>query len=320
MPFLKSFIAAAALGVAALLTESQTHAGSLGLYESDANGFNTRTYFYDDGTEVTVFDTQFVPALTEAMVQKIRETTDNPITRVIVTHPNPDKFNGLSVLHALGATSIASKATADALSGVHSYKKFFWVEIAKAFTAETYPVLEAVQETFSGDMTIPLKSGETITLFELQNPGVSTTQTVARIDATGDLIVGDLVHYQNHAWLEGGIADGAPKPDLDAWIKAVKELEGLNGSTIHGGRGPSGPVADVIADQTAYLSAMDRLVSDYVSGLGDKAGELKDPETAQGHFNAIQERAEAAFPDRGLSYLIGYGVYGLAQTKLASGG
>lgn len=300
----------------AFLVSTPAWSGTLGVYESDSNGFNTRTYWYDDGKEVTVFDTQFVPEMTTAMIEKIRRETANPITRVVITHPNPDKFNGLPVLHAMGATSIASKNTAEAFAGVHAYKKYFWVEVAKAFTEATYPKLEAVKETFVDNTIIRLKSGETISLFQLKNSGVSTTQTVARIDATGDLIVGDLVHFKSHAWLEGGISDGMPKPNIKAWIAAINELKTLNGKTIHGGRGPAGSVEDVTKDQIEYLENIDALVGQYVSDLGGRAKELTDPKKAQQHFAAIQKRAEAEFPDRELSYLIGYGVYGLAQSKL----
>ena len=104
-------------------------AGKLGVFTSDANGFDTHTFYYDDGREVTLIDTQFVPALTQAMVEQVKRETHSPITRVIVTHPNPDKFNGLAYLHALGVESIASRATADAMPGVNEYKKYYFVNI-----------------------------------------------------------------------------------------------------------------------------------------------------------------------------------------------
>jgi glyoxylase-like metal-dependent hydrolase (beta-lactamase superfamily II) len=291
-------------------------AGQLGVFQSDSKGFDTRTYWYDDGREITVFDTQFTPNLAEAMVGEIRKSSKNPITRVVVTHPNPDKFNGLSVFHKLGATSIASKATADAMKGVHDYKTYFWVNIAKAFTADTYPTLEAAQQTFTGQHVIKLLSGETITLIQLKNAGVASTQTVARIDATGDLIVGDLIHHKAHAWLEGGIVGGKPKPDIAAWTAAVEELAGLGGKTVRGGRGQDAPVKDAIVMQQAYLKTINTLVENYVSNLGVRASELKDPTQAGKHHAAIQVLAEKAFPDYALPYMIGYGVYGLANSKL----
>jgi glyoxylase-like metal-dependent hydrolase (beta-lactamase superfamily II) len=300
----------------ASLSAAPAFAGELGVFQSDQNGFDTRTYWYDDGKEVTVFDTQFVPALTEAMVTAIKAKTTNPITRVVVTHPNPDKFNGLSVLHKLGALSIASKATADAMPGVDAYKRYFWINIAKAFGEENYPRFEAVKETFSGQSVIKLASGETITLTELKNAGVASTQTVARIDATGDLIVGDLVHHNAHAWLEGGIVDGKPKPNIEAWIAALDELKNLDGKIVHGGRGDDAPVAEAVLQQQAYLKAVNEIVDTYIKNLGAKTSELSDPAKAQAHYAALQDLIAKAFPDAKYPYLIGYGIYGLVNSKL----
>ena len=67
------------------------------------------------------------------------------------------------------------------MAGVHAYKEYFWVNIAKAFPAGSYPKLEAIKQTFDGKQVLTLASGETITLVELKSSGVSATQTVARI-------------------------------------------------------------------------------------------------------------------------------------------
>lgn len=293
-------------------------AGTLGTFTSDVNGFDTHTYWYDDGREVTVIDTQFVPALTQAMVEKIRASTRSPITRVIVTHPNPDKFNGLPLLHKLGAESIASQATADAMRGVHDYKKYFWVNIAKAFTEASYPAFEPVRRTFTGRQTVTLKSGDTLTLIQLQHAGVASTQTVVRIDRSGDLIVGDLVHFNAHAWLEGGIVDGKPRPDLSAWRAALAELPALTPqparARVYGGRGDSGTVDEVVAFQREYLTRAEALVKAYIAS--QPAAALKDPTRQAEHHKALQAAFEKAMPAARLSYLVGYGVYGLLGSLL----
>jgi glyoxylase-like metal-dependent hydrolase (beta-lactamase superfamily II) len=314
---IRRFIACSLFPITLWASHGAAMAGTLGTYTSNAQGFDTHTYYYDDGQEVTVIDTQFVPALTQAMVEQIRSQTRSPITRVIVTHPNPDKFNGLSVLHGLGAQSVASKATADALQGVHDYKKYFFVNIAKMFTDDTYPRFEPIRNTFSGQSTLRLKSGETITLFELKNPGISSNQTVVRIDRSGDLIVGDLVHYRAHAWLEGGIVGGTPRPDLTKWQAAVGELSALSKkpkAQVYGGRGDVGTVTDVAAFQKDYLARADVLVARYVAKAD--ATELRDPTKAQAHYAALKAEFEKEFPELKLSYLIQYGVYGLVNSKL----
>lgn len=308
-----------ALGLA--LAAGGAQAGRLGVFTSDDKGFDTHTFYYDDGQEVVLIDTQFVPELTAAMVRQVRQETQSPITRVIVTHPNPDKFNGLAWLHRQGVTSISSAPVADALPAVHAYKKAFWTQTMKAFTPETYPAFEPIQERFSGsERTLKLKSGETLTLFALRNAGVATHQVAVRIDATGDLIVGDLVHHKAHAWLEGGLVEGRPTPRLPQWIAALDELKPLAAghpqAKVYGGRGEFAPVAEAVRAQQDYLRRGEGLVRDYVAGLGPRAKELSDPQAAPAHHAALEKRFAAAFPDYRLPYMVRYSVYGLAQATL----
>jgi glyoxylase-like metal-dependent hydrolase (beta-lactamase superfamily II) len=316
--FLKSLfvatLASASLGAA------PAHAGKLGVFTSDANGFDTHTFYYDDGQDVTLIDTQFVPALTQAMVAQVKKETRSPITRVIVTHPNPDKFNGLAYLHTLGVESISSKSAADAMPSVHAYKKYYFVNIAKMFTDETYPAFENVKTTFSGQTRIRLRSGETLSLFELTHPGVTSTQVVVRIDKTGDLIVGDLVHHKAHAWLEGAIVNGKPQADLAKWQAAVSELPGLAkdkpGAKVYGGRGEFVPVAQAVEAQRIYLIRANALVDDYLSQLGPRKSELKDPVKSSAHHQELAKRFAEAFPDYTLPYMVKYSVYGLLGSKV----
>jgi glyoxylase-like metal-dependent hydrolase (beta-lactamase superfamily II) len=296
---------------------SAANAGNLHVFTSDAAGFNTHSVWYDDGMEVTVVDAQFTTQAAEALVADIRKTTTSPITRIIVTHPNSDKFNGLSVLNKEGAESIASAKTAANMPGADAYKRYFWINIAKAFTEATYPKLETIKTTYTGKHVITLKSGETISLFELSEPGISSNQTVVRIDQSGDLIVGDLVHSNNHAWLEGGIVDGKPVPTIAGWKADLAEIATLGKGKVYGGRGDFLPVAEAVAQQTAYLDKVDEVVNAYIEGLGDKVTELSDPAKQGAHFGAIQAEMVKSFPDYKFADLVGYSVYGLVQQKLA---
>lgn len=307
-------IVASALAFAA----HSSQAGELHIFTSDAAGFNTHSPWYDDGKEITVIDSQFTPAHAAALLSDIRRQSQSPITRVVVTHPNPDKFNGLSEFHKHGVLSVASAKTATAMPAVDAYKRYFWVNIAKAFSNETYPRFEPVKTTFSGKQIIKLRSGETITLFELGQPGVSSSQTVVRIDSTGDLIVGDLVHSQHHAWLEGGIVDGKASPTLVGWKADLRELLKLGHGKVFGGRGVFLPVKDAVAQEIAYLDKADAIVDDYVKGLAGKLGELSDPKQQGRHYQAIQAELAKAFPDYALPDLVGYSVYGLVEQKLAA--
>ena len=312
-------LAAVAATIALSLTGTLAHAGRLGVYTSNDQGFNTHTFYYDDGKEVTLIDTQFLPELTKAMVDQVKKETKSPITRVIVTHANPDKFNGLPYLHTIGVQSIASKAASDAMPALSDYKKNFFVNVAKMFTEETYPKFENVKTTFSGKQVIKLKSGETLTLFELKNSGVTSDQVVVRVDRTGDLVVGDLITHGTHAWLEGAIVNGKPRADLVQWKAALAELPALSAgrpkAKVYGGRGDFIPVAQAVQDQTAYLTKADALVSTYVAGVDDKVS-LTNPATSQAHYAAITKQFVNAYPGYSLPNMVQFSVYGLIGSKL----
>lgn len=314
-------LALAAAGCASRTTAADPDVGAastaarpkIGAYTSPASGFDTHSFWVDTGREVVVVDAQFTPAEAEKVVAQIRKETKSPIAWVVVTHPNPDKFDGAPVFQALGAKLVTSKATALAMPGVHAYKKAYFVG-AGMFTDATYPALPKPDVTFEGDMDLPLAGGAKVTLHELAHAGVSTTQTVVSVPAAGALFVGDLVHHGAHAWLEGGIDGGKPRPDLAAWKLALGELRAFSGATVYGGRGREGKVEEVVPAQIEYLDRMDRIVTDYVAGLGPRRSELSGPKAGE-HWKAIAGLAQKAYPDRDLAYLVEYGVYGLALSR-----
>lgn len=273
-------------------------------FESDANGFNTKNFFYDNGQEVVVFDAQFTPETAQKSIEFLRTKTKNPITYVVVTHPNPDKFNGASVFQKLGAKVIASTKTAQNIPGVHAYKKYYFVEVAKMFTEHSYPQEARVDITFNQKHDLRLGSGEVIKLQEFSAPGVSTNQTVAIIPQANAVMVGDLVHHKAHAWLEGGIVDGKATPTINGWISDLKELASTvkKGTLVYGGRGEVVVVEKAVPAQIAYLKNADAVVTKFAKKDGDQAA-------------VIQAEIEKNFPEYGLSYMIKYSVYGLIQSK-----
>ncbi|ADO71650.1 MBL fold metallo-hydrolase [Stigmatella aurantiaca] len=286
-------------------------------YTSDAQGFDTHSFFYDTGSEVVIFDAQFTEAEAGKVLAAVRAETPHPIRYVVVTHPNPDKFNGVAVFQREGAQVVASEATAAAIPAVHAAKKHYWVNVAKAFSEPSYPAQATVDITFRGTYRLPLQGEGQVELTELHHPGVASTQTVAYLPRRQALLVGDLVHYRTHAWLEGALREGRAVPDLDAWKAALEELKAWKGATVYGGRGESAPVEEAVAEQQRYLDGMEGLVKAYVAELGSRKAELCGNDAAP-HYEALTRRAAEAFPGYALPYMVQYSVYGLV-TPLACG-
>lgn len=284
---------------------------------SGSDGFDTATYWVDTGEEVVVFDAQFTLELAQQMLDEINAATDSPVKYVVVTHPNPDKFNGATVFQAAGAKLVASSATAAAMPDVQAYKEAYFVG-AGVFEAGEYPPLPTVDITFDTTLDLDLAGEGSVHLRVLENPGVTLTQTIAVVGSS--VIVGDLAATGVHAWLEGAIVDGAPVPDIDGWIDALDELEATVGAelTLYPGRGEPAPVGEQVAAQKVYLADMHALVRAYVGTLTDPVAELSG-ENAGTHYANITAQAEAAYPGYGLSYLIQYGVYGLAFQEAYAG-
>lgn len=288
-------------------------------YTSDANGFDTNNFFYDNGEEVVVFDTQFTSEIATKAIEYIKSKTQNPITYVVITHPNPDKFNAISTYTKEGAKIIASSATVSAMQGVHAYKKYYFVNIAKMFTDENYPAMNGVDIVFDKSYDLELKNGEKISLKELGNPGVSSNQTVAYIPNAKALIVGDLVHYKAHAWLEGGIVNGKPTPTIEGWIKDLEEIDSTytdRDTIVYGGRGESVKIQEAVSEEIKYLNKANSIVDEYINSLGANSKAELTGAKAQDHYNNIQAKFVEAFPDYKLPYMIGYSVYGLVNSKL----
>ncbi|MCB0391963.1 MAG: MBL fold metallo-hydrolase [Bdellovibrionales bacterium] len=286
-------------------------------FESSAEGFNTKTIFYVGKKEVVAFDAQFTESNATASIQHLRKFTDKPITWLVITHPNPDKFNGANVFRSEGAKVIASTATVNNIPAVHGYKKYYFVEMAKMFTNETYPSEPTIDESFDTQLSLRLSGGETIELVEYNKPGISTNQTVAILPNKQGLIVGDLIHYKAHAWLEGGIVDSKATPTISSWVSLLKQITEENDSDIkvYGGRGEATNLLEAIEVQIEYLQKADGIVSNYVKKLGTKKSELTT-EKATKHYENLTQEFQSTFPDYALSYMVQYGIYGLVNSKL----
>ncbi len=282
--------------------------GQIYIFESDGNGFNTKTIFYDDGKEVVAFDAQFTLAYAKQALAFIKTKTKSPVKYLVITHPNPDKFNGIPAFQEIGAKVIASKLTIANMPEVHKYKKYYFVEMAKMFTNETYPQLPTADIIFDESYTIKMANEGIVTLTELKKSGVSTNQTIAYIKAVNALVVGDLVHHKVHAWLEGPIVNGKASYNGLNWIGLLKTLKDKYpaNTTIYGGRGEADKLSVSIPQQIIYLEKAEKITKNYLLTVSNNPSKVD--------YAALQNVFEKEFPNYTLGYMINYGAYGLVNS------
>jgi glyoxylase-like metal-dependent hydrolase (beta-lactamase superfamily II) len=83
---------------------------------TDYEGFISNAGFIVTGAGVVVFDTLGTPALGELLLEKIRNVTDQPVVRVIVSHYHADHIYGLQVFEDLDAEILAPAGAGDYLN------------------------------------------------------------------------------------------------------------------------------------------------------------------------------------------------------------
>jgi len=83
---------------------------------SDNQGFISNAGFVVTGAGVVVFDALGTPALGQLLLEKIRNVTDQPVVRVIVSHYHADHIYGLQVFEDLDAEILAPAGAQDYLA------------------------------------------------------------------------------------------------------------------------------------------------------------------------------------------------------------
>ena len=75
---------------------------------TDNYGFVSNSAFVVTAEGVIVFDALGTPSLANRLLEKIREITEQPVVRVIVSHYHADHIYGLQVFEELGAKIYAA--------------------------------------------------------------------------------------------------------------------------------------------------------------------------------------------------------------------
>jgi len=210
----------------------------VGTYVSSPWGFSTNTFWIEGPEGLILIDTQFLPSETEEAVRWAEQATGKKIRAAIVLHPNPDKFNGTLTLQNRGIRVITSDQVLSLIPKVHEKRVRSFYERYKP----DYPTQVPKPDSF-GDHTTDLRlAGVSLRLYVL-GPGCSDAHVAVLFD--GHLFVGDLVASGVHSWLELG--------NIEEWIQRLHELKAMHPRYVHPGRGSSGGV-ELLGAEEFYLS------------------------------------------------------------------
>ncbi|KVW94775.1 beta-lactamase [Thiobacillus denitrificans] len=221
--------------------------GLPGAASSENEGFMSNAGFVVTRDGVVVFDALASPPLAEKLVSLIRQITDQPIKRVIVSHYHADHFYGLQVFKALGAEIWAHRFAEGATRREGAAERFEQrKEVLFPWVDDDTQLLEA-DRFLAGDMDFEMGGVE----FALRHvgPAHSSEDLAMLVKQDGVLYAGDLVFR--------GRVPFVGDADSRAWIAALDKLIALNPRVLVPGHGePShAPRTDLVftRDYLRYL-------------------------------------------------------------------
>lgn len=222
---------------------------------SPANGGNIANIsFIATPSGVVLIDSGPSRAYGQALEQAIRDTTDQEVKLVLLTHHHPD--------HMLGSQPFA-QADIGALASTNAL-------IASESDAMAENMYRLVGERMRGTEVVapnrevkqgPLElDGYKFQLLELQ--GHSGADLVVLDEQTGVLFAGDMLFYQR--------ALATPhSPGLDVWLKDLDRLQALPWKVLVPGHGPVTQDDAPFVQMRDYLSWLDQTLTQAASEGAD---------------------------------------------------
>lgn len=219
---------------------------------------------------VLVVDAQATPGMARALIAKVREVTDLPISYLVLTHYHAVRVMGASAYS--GSEIIASAPTEEMIS--ERGEEDFHSEVGRfprLFAGvEEVPGLTRPTLVIDGELRVDLGG----CMPRIFHPGRGHTQgdTAVWLEEEKVLFAGDLVEY--------GAAPYCGDAHFSDWSQTISRLRGLKPAAVVPGRGAALESAETIAegfDQTErFVGELFALVSAAAKD-GKKLGELYKP-------------------------------------------
>lgn len=282
---MRSTITIAVLFAAAL--SAQEHKLTLKVHTGKGqSGYDVNSTMISGEKDMLVIDPQFSLSEAHKLVAEILESKKN-LTVIYVTHPHPDHFFGLAVLHQAfpAAKMVALPATANAIKTAWPARQKFWFPTYGNNIPGPDPVLpEELNEpylTLEGErfpVTGPLQGAD--------GPGNSFVY----IPSLKAVVTGDIVF--DHVYF------GVPKdPARENWLKTIDQVTALQPAVVIPGHQGPGAKNDMsaVAFMKQYIADWDKNVA-----ASHSAAEMKAKVLAQypnlGMEFTLNDRIATYFP------------------------
>lgn len=204
--------------------------GQSGVPGKQNEGFTANAGFVITEEGVVVFDALGTPSLGAAMIDKIRELTELPITHVVISHYHADHVYGLQAFRELTkAKVIAQEASSlyinspDAGQRLEQRKQALspWVDDNTRVVA---PDLTFEEETL-------LESGKYRFRIVHAGPAHSPDDSLMMVEPAGVLFSGDIIQNERVPFLASSEVDTAN------WMRAIEKVRELNPRVLIPGHG-----------------------------------------------------------------------------------
>lgn len=228
---------------------------------------NAAAIVTDDG--VIIFDTLGTPALAKLFLKKLREVTDQPIKKVILSHYHADHVYGLQVFKELGAEIIAPAGAEEYINSENTARVLEERRKLLAPWVDENTHIVPPDRYVEGNEEIKL-GGVTLQLIFNGKAHSDGDQSVL-VEPDGVLLIGDLIFEGRVPY----VGDANTK----VWLERLKEMEKGKLIAMIPGHGPMTKNPQKVIKTTAH----------YIEFLRDKMGAAVDEMTP---FDEVYEATD----------------------------
>lgn len=204
--------------------------GQSGVPGKQNEGFTANAGFVITDEGVVVFDALGTPSLGAAMIDKIRELTELPITHVVISHYHADHVYGLQAFTELTeAKVIAQQASHVYINSPDAGQRLEQRKQALSPWVDNNSRVVAPDVTF--DDEIKLESGDYRFNIVHAGPAHAPDDSLMMVEPAGVLFSGDIIQNDRVPYL------ASSEVDTGNWMKAIEKVRELNPRILIPGHG-----------------------------------------------------------------------------------